>query len=253
LETEINKLIDTIKSRIDDVKKNSKIEDRMFDLDEIKKRISEPVDFWLERLSATYNDTSLSDIKNEGTREIIRNIPLITDDVPIPEITSGSLSGDLEGMWSLWRVGYIDDDGNRVIRYRPLFYDEKGNLLIASANRIFDILISGSFQVERISDNGKKEIFFSSFERAKEELEQTFRSLTSNERKKMEDDNRRHLESFETRKKMIASLGLPEVRNYRMSKLEKEIEEWNIRIKRRSVFHPVLDCVLMLKVSGDSS
>jgi len=253
LETEINKLIDTIKSRIDDVKKNSKIEDRIFDLDEIKKRISEPVDFWLERLSATYNDTSLSDIKNERTREIIRNIPPITDDVPIPEITSGSLSGDLEGMWSLWRVGYIDDDGNRVIRYRPLFYDEKGNLLIASANRIFDILISGSFQVERISDNGQKEIFFSSFERAKEELEQTFRSLTSDERKKMEDDNRRHLESFETRKKMIASLGLPEVRNYRMSKLEKEIEEWNIRMKRRSVFHPVLDCVLMLKVSGDSS
>ncbi len=253
LETEINKLMDNIKSRIDEVKKNSKIEERIFDLDEIKRRISEPVDFWLERLSENYEDPNLLDIKDDRTRDIIKNIQYLSDDVPIPAISSTSLSRDLNGIWSLWRVGFDDDDGRKIIRYKPLFFDERGNLLIASANKIFDLLISESFKVNRIVGDGIKEIFSSSYERAKEELEQTFKTLTAEEKNKIEDDNRRHIESFETRRKMISGLGLPEVKNYRLSKLDNEIGEWKKQMKRRSVFHPLLDCVLLLKVSGDSN
>lgn len=253
IETEINRLMDNIKSKIDEVKRNSKIEERIFDLEEIKRRISEPVDYWLEIISKNYEDPDLQDIKDDKTREVIRNIQYITDEVPIPEISSSSLSSDLNGIWSLWRVGFDDDDGRRVIRYKPLFFDSRGNLLIASANKIFDLLISESFQVRRIIGDGIKEIYTSSYERAKEELEQTFKTLTSEEKDKLEDDNRRHMESFESRRRMISGLGLPEVRNYRLSKLENEKEEWSRQMKRRSVFHPLLDCVLLLKVSGDSN
>ena len=54
--------------------------------------------------------------------------------------------------------------------------------------------------------------------------------------------------SFSARRRVISNIGLPEVRNYRLNKLEENHKKWKCDIEKQSLIIPELKLLLALHI-----
>ena len=222
------------------------------DLEEIRNRLSQPVDKWLDQFVRSSEQSLQPDLRETETRKAISTMREWAPGEAVPKIILSELSASVEGVWSLWRVGVRDRNGRHTARYHPVLETADGEFLAPSAEKVWEEIITGRMKVEGVHGiDMSKSTFHRAQEAAEEACRESYESLLTEHKRRLGDIRRRHESSIQARRSAIKNIGLPEVRSHRLERLRQEDEEWKREHKKRAQVTPLLEPILIATVQGD--
>lgn len=251
LEGEIDEALSRVREQARFAKEAKQLASKPLDLAEIKRRLSKPAGYWLSQFARTSPTPLKADLRDPGTRAAIRSRRPWAPGEPVPVVALPQLPKTVSGSWSLWRVGIRDDLGNSFTRYHPLLEAKDGALLGPSATSTWDALIDGSFQTtSSVHGDEAKKLLERAHQLAVQECRKVHAQIVEEHKGRLREDRERHEHSIRARRAAIQEIGLPEVRQHRMRKLDAEHDAWQAQQARRERLRPILEPVLLAQVQG---
>jgi len=181
--------------------------------------------------------------------ELIENLPRFFPGMPVPQVKFNSDGSTFDGWWSLWEVK-ISAEGKISRQFMPLYQHVDGRLLAPSARHIFEGLCHDAFNIVGGVAHAETTAPLAALSAAAYELGQDqYISMRQKHQAQLSlhYDRRRH--GFAAKRKMLQALGLPEVRQHRLAKLDSEIAQAELDYQRMSQVKPQLSLLLLMKIS----
>ena len=131
----------------------------------------------------------------------------------------------------------------------PLFLHDDGRVLLPTARRIWELLLSDSLEVKGyvLDQEG-----LTSFERcvdvAETQGKTMYEELLNSHRARLAAEREKGEHAFAARRRAIERIGLPAVRNYRLTQLSQEERTWREQLGRKAETSPELACFVLLRV-----
>jgi len=85
-------------------------------------------------------------------------------------------------------------------------------------------------------------------EKAQDMAKSLFEDLVNTNNQMVEKQKIKGEYSFSARRRVISNIGLPEVKNYRLNKLEESYKKWKCDIEKQSLVFPELKLLLALYI-----
>jgi len=190
---------------------------------------------------------SLEDSKIRG---LCMNLPRFVPGQPIPHVSRPGLSPDIMGFWSLWAITLATAKWNQR-KILPLFVHEDGRNLIPTANYLWDLMISETpTPYTHLEGDEAATVFHRMRQIAEKNRKPLFEELVHGHRDHVAEEKEKARYSFESKRKAIHKLGLPEVRAHRLSKLELEAGAFHMEMEKREQAQPDLTPLIMVHVQG---
>ncbi len=117
-------------------------------------------------------------LENPRIQEIIKCIPRYVPGQPVLRVRVKGMQKEIQGHWCLWRIT-AGDRGN--VRAFPQFLHADGRPLMPTANRIWDSLIRGDFDILSVS-SGDDAAYAALEEHASARGQSIFLELEDNEK-----------------------------------------------------------------------
>lgn len=196
------------------------------------------------------------------------HIPPFIPGQPIPIITLPGLAPEITGFWSLWQISVISCESRltghsegspslnaepeaRRRRIMPLFLADDGRMLAPTARYIWDQLLTTQVTILRHLD---MEISHQAFDRLRGAAEQQgktiYDELVQAHREHLLREREKGEYAFAARRRAIERIGLRQVRNHRLSLLEREEEHFREQLERRAQAMPEMKPLLIVRVEG---
>lgn len=172
---------------------------------------------------------------------------------PAKAILIPGTSDKVGGVWSLWRVTLQHGEGFDQ-QFVPVFLDEDGRALQPTARLVWDRLIERGFTfgVGKAVSFGE-DLLTASRVVAKERGADVIAGMVDAHRAKVARDRRAGERAFAARRRAIERLGLPQVRQKRLTDLAVELERWGTRLREEERTVASLDLILMVGVLRDGA
>ncbi len=184
-------------------------------------------------------------------RGLTMRLPHFAPCQPIPAISIPGISADVRGFWSIWRISIATTEWNRL-RIMPLFIDDTGSVLLPTARHIWDQLLATSVQVRRVLDAEASQIAFARQQKAAEEHgQQTYDSLANDHLAFIAREREKFDYASAARRRAVARIGLPQVRDHRLNLLTKEEQDFKNQLNQKAWLYPEMTPLLMVRVEGD--
>jgi len=189
-------------------------------------------------------------LESPRVRGIASNLPRFIPQQHPPVIRVANLPENLSGHWSLWKIE-IHSEGWSRKRLLPIFRQPDGRVLAPTARHIWGQIMAGHFEIaehsgQPIEESLSGELWTAASEHGRPVFDEFVRK--HGEKLRLEDEKSQY--SFETRRKMIGRIGLPEVRAFRLAQLEQEERDWQGEFKRRQDLSPELVPLVVAVVEG---
>ena len=189
-------------------------------------------------------------LEDARIRGLAMRLPYFVPGQPISVVTIPGITDEITGLWSLWRIGIATTASNRH-RIMALFLADTGKAFAPTARHVWDRLLSVAPEVRSYLDIDDARQAFALLSQTAEqhgrsiydELVQEHNSRLMRERKKGE-------YAFVTRRKIIERVGLPQVRDYRLSLLRQEERAWNEDLNNKAEGYPDMAPLLVVRVEG---
>jgi len=181
-------------------------------------------------------------LEDSRIRKLIQKFSDWANRTHIPSLRLGNISKGIEGLWTLWQVG-IGRDAIKDKRIIPCFIHSDGRVLQPTAMKIWDILlIDNNFEL-----GDRTEFSIDRIEgKAQDMAKSLFEDLVNANNQLVEKQKIKGEYSFSARHRVISNIGLPEVKNYRLNKLEESYKKWKCDIEKQSLVVPELKLLLAL-------
>lgn len=186
--------------------------------------------------------------------QLIQSVPTLLASEQVPAVHVTGLPAGLSGYWSLWQVGLLTG-AQQQVRALPLFCHDDGRILLPTARLIWDKLIDGHSSISAVgaADDSMGQAVL---ERMRSEAEKQGHSLFS----ELEQQHLQRLSweaekgdyAYQVRRQALDRIGLPEVRQYRLRRLEEEERQWRERMETSRVVYPELKPMIYLRVVSAS-
>jgi len=205
---------------------------------------------------------TLLNLENSRVRGLALNLPRIAAGQPLPCVRVSGLPASISGFWGLFEIRLQAglQGGSQRLRiplvrrgYLTLFLSEDGKLNLPTARHIWDLLqtaepeILGSLgqansiaaceRLQQVAEQAGREVF--------DALQQAHLDAVAREEE-------RGSVAFAARRKAIALVGLPEVRQYRRSRCDGEEAEWRQELLSARGLVPEIRPLLLLRLSRES-
>jgi hypothetical protein len=193
--------------------------------------------------------TELLRLDHPKVRGILSRLPRFVPGMPIPSLRLPSLPAGITGLWSLWEIGIITQDRQRR-RMLPLFVHADGRMLAPTARFLWEQLCLEPWQVEETPGATLDEKAFAATEAlAHEQCHDLYLEMRQRHLNQLQLEKEKAEYSFRARRKLLQSIGLPEVREFRLRQLAEEEARHADEMKRQSQVLPQLTPLLMLNIS----
>jgi len=196
--------------------------------------------------------------EEEHISDIIRNIPEFITDGPVPIVHIPELPENVSGFFGLFEISYsYEKEKTETLRfipekkkkYLPVFLSEDDINYRQTARFIWDCLISKHYNTHRLSDRkASGEITVKLIREAESAGEETFSELKAAHEAEIQNEKLRAKTSFSARRRAIERIGLPEVKNFRLKKLDEEEKFFETEIKSAELIIPNLKPLLILRI-----
>ncbi len=290
METKVDEVLKSIKEQARESRQSASVLGSTEDLDprEAQRLLAHPLPHWVERMTVSYlqahggkaerkngawdltwpNGERLTNVvftskeaeekplsrhvtlEDPKVRGLAMRLPPFAPGQPVPVITLPGLAPEIMGFWSLWRISISTADWNRR-RIMPLFLADDGRVFAPTARHIWDQLLTTSPTILRHLDI---ETSHQAFERLREAAEQQgktiYDELVQAHRERLAREREKGEYAFAARRRAIERIGLPQVRNHRLSLLEQEEERFHEQLERRAQILPEMAPLLLVRVEG---
>jgi hypothetical protein len=201
-----------------------------------------------ERLPAARHLT----LEEPKVRGLAMRLPRFAPGQPISIVLIPGLSGEVQGVWSLWRIAIATMEWNRR-RIMPLFLADNGMVYMPTARYVWDQLLAASSQVRSILDVEVSKSAFAKLQIAAEEHgKPIYEALVQEHRFRITHEREKADYAFAARRRTIERIGLPQVRNYRLNLLAQEERTFQEQLDQKAHAYPEMVPLLMIRVEGSA-
>lgn len=191
-------------------------------------------------------------LEDPRIRHLVQHLPRVVVSEPIPCVRFANLPAEVIGYWSLWRIA-IDNQTLRDVQIVPIFYHDDGKTLGPTARHIWDALMEDRPEVEQVGMKAGAEVerIFSRLRHEAERLgEDAFHDLYARHQKRLKREQEKGRYAFQVRREALGRLGLPEVRQHRLKRLDEDERSWAAGLRKRERILPELQPVILLRVEA---
>ena len=189
-------------------------------------------------------------LENNKIRGLSLHLPRFVRGQPIPYVNLPGLSPDIKGFWSLWNITLQRSDWDQR-KSLALFVHDDGRNLIPTANHLWDLMISEKPSIYTFLDGYESESVFDRLRKfAEESGKPIFEGLVRKHQDRITEEREKTQYSVKSRRKAINRLGLPEVRAYRLAKLELEAKQFHLEMQKKERLQPELKPLIIVHVQG---
>jgi SNF2 family DNA or RNA helicase len=191
-------------------------------------------------------------LEDDRIRSLVQHLPRVVAGEPIPSVNVVSLSAEVVGYWSLWRIT-LDHESLRDVRIIPIFHHDDGRVLLPTARHIWDLLLEERPEVEQIGAHpgtNSEAVFRRLRSEAERQGEDAFRELYARHQRRLKREQEKGGYAFQVRREALNRIGLPEVRQHRLKRLEEQEKAWAEELRRREQVLPELQPVILLRVEA---
>jgi len=191
-------------------------------------------------------------LEDARIRRLVQHLPRVVATEPIPCVRFASLPAEVVGYWSLWRIA-IDKQSLRDVKIIPIFHHDDGRNLVPTARHIWDALMEDRPEVEQIGTKTGTEVeavFRCLRAEAERQGEDAFHDLHSRHQQRLKRETEKGNYAFQARREALGRLGLPEVRQHRLKRLDEEERTWAAELRKREHILPELQPIILLRVEA---
>ena len=200
---------------------------------------------------------NLLSLENTRIRDLAMNLPQC---IPGESLTCVSINGlpeNVSGLWGLFEirvsVGQLASSQIRIPltrrSYLPVFMSNEGKLFMPTARHIWDQLLTNDLRIDSLKDSNESiaagEKLLSAAEQTGQEL---FDTMQEAHFAAVAHEEERGMIAFASRRKAIDRLGLPEVRQFRLARLDKDESQWRSELKSAQQIVPEIRALLAMQV-----
>jgi len=284
----VDKTLALLRQRFEEARRGSTVVPGTADLspDAARRLVSHPLPHWVERMTVSYlrghggaadaegavwhlrwpteqaaasyvfNARSAMEhptarhlgLQDSRMRALVNEAPPTLPGMPVLEVSMPGIAAGISGLWSLWRIRLASESWKRDALL-PLFQTDDGKLLAPTARRIWDALVGEEARVRStLGTAASRQAHDQAYSAAEEHGKALYESLRSEHRAFVVREREKSEYAFAARRRAIGRIGLPEVRNFRLSALSAEEKEFSIRTERRTRAFPAILPLLILRV-----
>lgn len=191
-------------------------------------------------------------LEDSRIRRLVQQLPRVVVTEPISCLRFGSLPAEVVGYWSLWRIA-LDHQSLRDVKIIPIFHHDDGRTLLPTARHIWDCLLEERPDIEQMGTKtgGDVEAVFRRLRsEAERHGEDAFHELYTRHQQRLKREQEKGRYAFHVRREALNRIGLPEVRQFRLKRLEGEEKAWAEDLRKREHVLPELQPVVLLRVEA---
>jgi hypothetical protein len=191
-------------------------------------------------------------LEDARIRRLVQQLPRVVVTEPVPCVKFASLPAEVVGYWSLWRIA-IDNQSLRDVKIVPIFHHDDGRNLVPTARHIWDALMEDRPDVEQVGTKSGpeiEEVFLRLRVEAERLGEDAFHDLYARHQQRLKREQEKGNYAFQVRREALGRLGLPEVRQHRLKRLDEEERAWAAELRKRERILPELQPVILLRVEA---
>ena len=203
-------------------------------------------------------DATLLNLENSRVRGLALNLPQVAAGQPLPCVTVSGLPASISGLWGLFEIrlqaGMHQKTGLLRIPmvrrgYVSVFLSEEGKLFLPTARHIWDALQTAEAQVQATLSQDESITAHESLQFAAEQAgQELFDALQQAHLASVAREEERGIVSFASRRKAIERVGLPEVRQFRLSRCDADESEWRHELLSARQIVPEIRPLLILRI-----
>ena len=203
-------------------------------------------------------EATLLNLENNRVRGIALSLPHVAVGLPLPCVTVSGLPANITGLWGLFEVRLQAGIHQKtqlmripMVRrgYVSVFLSEAGKLFLPTARHIWDALQTAEVQVHATLGQDESIVAYSRLQEAAEQSgQELFDALKQAHLTSVVREEERGIVSFSSRRKTIERVGLPEVRQFRLSRCDADESEWRYELQSAQQIVPEIRSLLMLRI-----
>jgi len=203
-------------------------------------------------------DATLLNLENSRVRGLALNLPQIAAGQPLPCVSVSGLPASISGLWGLFEIRLQAGmhQKTQLLRipmvrrgYVSVFLSEEGKLFLPTARHIWDALQTAEAQVQSTLGQDESITAHESLQIAAEQAgQELFDALQQAHLASVAREEERGVVSFASRRKAIERVGLPEVRQFRLSRCDADEAEWRHELQSARQIVPEIRPLLMLRI-----
>lgn len=207
-------------------------------------------------------DATLLNLENSRVRGLALNLPQIAAGQPLPCVSVSGLPASISGLWGLFEIRLQAGMHQKtqflripMVRrgYVSVFLSEEGKLFLPTARHIWDALQTAEAQVQATLGQDESIIAHERLQEAAEQAgQELFDALQQAHLASVAREEERGIVSFASRRKAIERVGLPEVRQFRLSRCDADESEWRHELQSARQIVPEIRPLLMLRIALES-
>jgi len=198
-------------------------------------------------------------LEESRIRGLAMRLPRFAPGQPISIVTIPGISDEITGLWSLWEISIAIEQnqlgtlnqklGTRRRRIMPLFVGNGGKIFTPTARHLWDQLLSATPNVHgHLERNESKEAFNRLAEIAEEHGRAIYDELVQEHRTRLTREREKGEYAFAARRRVIERVGLPQVRDHRLTQLQQEERAWSEELERKARVLPDLSPLIVIRV-----
>lgn len=205
-----------------------------------------------------HSDMVLLNLENNRVRRLALTLPQIAAGQPLPCVALDSLPGNLTGLWGLFEVRLQAglQKHSKLLRlplvrrrYVSVFLTDEGRVFLPTARHLWDSLQTTEPKV--LQSLGSDESLYAYnrlLEAAEQAGQELFEALQQEHRSALAREEARGLHAFGSRRKALERVGLPEVRQFRLTRCEAEEREWRQELETAKQIVPEIRPLLLMRI-----
>ncbi|HID34410.1 MAG TPA: helicase, partial [Anaerolineae bacterium] len=194
-------------------------------------------------------------LEDPKVRNLAMHLPPFTPGQPVPVITLPGLAPEVRGFWSLWQISISTAEpsprqaGWNRRRIMPLFLADDGRRFAPTARHIWDqLLVTKPTILRQLDVETSRQVFERLREAAEQQGKTIYDELVQAHRERLAREREKGEYAFAARRRAIERIGLPQVRNHRLSLLEQEEERFREQLERRAQILPDISALIVIRV-----
>lgn len=214
------------------------------------------------RESDHLTNATLLNLENSRVRGLALNLPQIAVGQSLPCVSVSGLPASISGLWGLFEIRLEAGlhQKTHLLRipmvrrgYVSVFLSEEGKLFLPTARHIWDALQTSEALVQATLDQDESIIAHERLQEAAEQVgQEVFDALQQAHLTTVANEEERGIVSFASRRKAIERVGLPEVRQFRLTNCDADESDWRHELQSAKQIVPEIRPLLMLRITHES-